>query len=58
MNTALRLAGFDRVFDTNFTADLTIIEEGDRLLLRLKKALVDKDGRSSCRSSRRARRGG
>jgi len=44
MNTALRMAGFDRVFDTNFTADLTIIEEGTELLLRLKKALVDKDG--------------
>lgn len=43
MNTALRLCGFDRVFDTNFTADLTIIEEGVELLLRLKKALVDKD---------------
>ncbi|MBX7256828.1 MAG: [FeFe] hydrogenase, group A [Candidatus Hydrogenedentes bacterium] len=42
MNTALRLCGFDKVFDTNFTADLTIIEEGTELLLRLKKALVDK----------------
>lgn len=40
MNTALRLAGFDKVFDTNFTADLTIIEEGTELLLRLHKALV------------------
>ncbi len=43
MNTALRRCGFDKVFDTNFTADLTIIEEGTELLLRLKKALVDKD---------------
>ncbi|MFA6242889.1 MAG: NADH-dependent [FeFe] hydrogenase, group A6 [Candidatus Hydrogenedentales bacterium] len=42
MNTALRQCGFDKVFDTNFTADLTIIEEGTELLLRLKKALVDK----------------
>jgi NADP-reducing hydrogenase subunit HndD len=42
MVTALRLLGFDRVFDTNFTADLTIMEEGTELLLRLKKALVDK----------------
>jgi NADH-quinone oxidoreductase subunit G/[NiFe] hydrogenase diaphorase moiety small subunit len=41
LNTALRMCGFDRVFDTNFTADLTIIEEGTELLLRLKKALVD-----------------
>ena len=43
MNTALRRCGFDRVFDTNFAADLTIIEEGTELLLRLKKALVEKD---------------
>lgn len=42
MVSALRLLGFDRVFDTNFTADLTIMEEGTELLLRLKKALVDK----------------
>lgn len=41
MNTALRQCGFDKVFDTNFTADLTIIEEGTELILRLKKALVD-----------------
>ncbi len=40
MNTALRRCGFDRVFDTNFTADLTIIEEGTELILRLHKALV------------------
>jgi iron-only hydrogenase group A len=43
MNTALRRAGFDRVFDTNFSADLTIIEEGTELILRLYKALVEKD---------------
>jgi NADH-quinone oxidoreductase subunit G/[NiFe] hydrogenase diaphorase moiety small subunit len=43
LNTALRMIGFDRVFDTNFTADLTIMEEGTELLLRLKRALVDKD---------------
>ncbi len=43
LNTALRRCGFDKVFDTNFTADLTIIEEGTELILRLKKALVDKD---------------
>ena len=40
MNTALKLAGFDKVFDTNFSADLTIIEEGTELLGRLYKALV------------------
>jgi NADP-reducing hydrogenase subunit HndD len=43
MVTALRNLGFDRVFDTNFTADLTIMEEGTELLTRLKKALA-RDG--------------
>jgi NADP-reducing hydrogenase subunit HndD len=43
MVSALRQLGFDRVFDTNFTADLTIMEEGTELLVRLKKALVDKE---------------
>lgn len=37
MTTALRMLGFDRVFDTNFTADLTIIEEGNELLKRIKE---------------------
>ena len=36
MVAALRRLGFDRVFDTDFTADLTIIEEGHELLARLK----------------------
>ncbi len=43
MNTALRRAGFDMIFDTNTTADLTIIEEGTELLTRLYKALVKKE---------------
>ena len=43
MVSALRRLGFDAVFDTNFTADLTIMEEGTELLVRLKKALVDKE---------------
>jgi NADH-quinone oxidoreductase subunit G/[NiFe] hydrogenase diaphorase moiety small subunit len=43
VNSALRRCGFDKVFDTNFAADLTILEEGTELLLRLKRALVDKD---------------
>ncbi|OQC07081.1 MAG: NADP-reducing hydrogenase subunit HndC [Candidatus Hydrogenedentes bacterium ADurb.Bin101] len=43
MNTALRRCGFDQVFDTNFSADLTIIEEGTELILRLYKALVKKE---------------
>ncbi|MDD3477250.1 MAG: NADH-dependent [FeFe] hydrogenase, group A6 [Candidatus Izemoplasmatales bacterium] len=33
--TALRLLGFDDVFDTDFTADLTIIEEGNELIKRV-----------------------
>ncbi|MBF0407981.1 MAG: iron hydrogenase small subunit [Candidatus Riflebacteria bacterium] len=43
LNTALKRCGFSKVFDTDFTADLTIIEEGTELLQRLKKALVDGD---------------
>ncbi|MBT9167497.1 MAG: NADP-reducing hydrogenase subunit HndC [Syntrophomonadaceae bacterium] len=36
MITALRMLGFDKVFDTDFTADLTILEEGNELLHRVK----------------------
>ena len=43
MVSALRRLGFDAVFDTNFTADLTIMEEGTELLTRLKAVLVDKE---------------
>jgi NADH-quinone oxidoreductase subunit G/[NiFe] hydrogenase diaphorase moiety small subunit len=43
LNTALRMIGFDAVLDTNFSADLTIMEEGTELLLRLKKLLVEGD---------------
>ncbi len=39
MASALREIGFDDVFDTNFAADLTIIEEGTELLGRLEAAL-------------------
>ena len=42
MVAALRRLGFAGVFDTNFTADLTILEEGTELLMRLKTALVDR----------------
>ncbi len=41
MVTALRRMGFDAVFDTNFAADLTIVEEGNEFLERLKKKLVE-----------------
>ncbi|MEI8216755.1 MAG: NADH-dependent [FeFe] hydrogenase, group A6, partial [Eubacteriales bacterium] len=37
MVTALRRIGFAQVFDTNFTADLTIMEEASELLKRLKE---------------------
>lgn len=40
MVTALRRMGFDDVFDTNFAADLTILEEGTELLERVKAALT------------------
>ncbi len=35
--TALKRMGFNKVFDTDFTADLTIMEEGTELLTRLKE---------------------
>lgn len=35
MVAGLRRLGFDRVFDTQFTADLTIMEEGHELIKRL-----------------------
>ena len=35
MNAALRRLGFDKVFDTTFSADLTIMEEGTELINRL-----------------------
>lgn len=45
LNTALRGLGFDRVFDTSFGADLTVIEEGTELLERLHATLVLHDPR-------------
>ncbi|MCK4922702.1 MAG: [FeFe] hydrogenase, group A [Bacteroidales bacterium] len=42
MVSALKRIGFDSVLDTDFTADLTIIEEGTELLTRLKDVLVNK----------------
>jgi iron-only hydrogenase group A len=47
MVTALRQLGFDSVLDTDFSADLTIMEEGTELLTRLKKVLVDGDKNTS-----------
>lgn len=40
MVTALRQLGFDHVFDTDFAADLTIMEEGTELLQRIGKLLA------------------
>ena len=37
---ALRRMGFDDVFDTNWSADLTILEEGTEFLERFKKVLT------------------
>ena len=37
MLAAARKLGFDRIFDTNFAADLTILEEGSELLKRVKE---------------------
>ncbi len=43
LNTALRKMGFDKVFDTNFAADLTVMEEGTELLYRLYRKIVFND---------------
>ncbi len=40
MTTALRHLGFDRVFDTSFSADLTIMEEGSELVDRIQNGGV------------------
>ncbi len=40
MVSALRMLGFDKVFDTDFTADLTIMEEGSELIERVTKGGV------------------
>jgi iron only hydrogenase large subunit-like protein/ferredoxin len=48
MVAALRRLGFHAVFDTNFAADVTILEEGTELLTRLKAALCPQQG-AACR---------
>lgn len=40
MTAALRRLGFDYVFDTDFSADLTIMEEGTELLNRISKFMA------------------
>lgn len=37
INAALRRIGFDRVFDTSFAADLTILEEASELISRIQE---------------------
>ena len=37
MAAAMRRLGFDKVFDTNFAADMTIVEEGNEFIERLTK---------------------
>lgn len=39
---AMRRIGFDHIFDTNFSADLTIMEEGTEFLARLKNHSLDR----------------
>ncbi len=43
MSAALHALGFDDVFDTNFAADLTIMEEGTEFLTRVTNALTGKE---------------
>lgn len=38
--SALRRLGFDDIFDTNFAADLTVIEEGSEFLSRIKNSYI------------------
>jgi NADH-quinone oxidoreductase subunit G len=35
--TALRMMGFNKIYDTSFAADVTVIEEGNEFLARLEK---------------------
>jgi NADH-quinone oxidoreductase subunit G/NADP-reducing hydrogenase subunit HndD len=43
MASSLKELGFDYVFDTNFAADLTIMEEGSEFLKRVKDALTSSE---------------
>ena len=53
---ALRMLGFDKVFDTDFSADLTIMEEGNELVGRVKKYLELKGaGKSDADAQKEAR---
>ncbi|MCI9456788.1 MAG: 2Fe-2S iron-sulfur cluster binding domain-containing protein [Oscillospiraceae bacterium] len=39
---AMRRIGFDHIFDTNFSADLTIMEEGSEFMARMKNHSLDR----------------
>ena len=43
MASALHELGFDHVFDTNFAADLTIMEEGSEFLERIKNTFTSRE---------------
>lgn len=46
MASALHHLGFDYVFDTNFAADLTIMEEGSEFLERVKNTFIPSEQKS------------
>ena len=46
--TALRMCGFDTVFDTSFAADLTIMEESNELLEKLQRGDTEMPLFTSC----------
>ena len=51
----LRRLGFDKVFDTDFSADLTIMEEGNELVGRVKKLLeLAKAGKTGAEAQKEA----
>ncbi len=45
MINALRKLGFDKIFDTNFGADLTIMEEANELIYRIKSSSSQKNNK-------------
>jgi hypothetical protein len=51
LNAGLKQLGFDYVFDTDFAADLTIMEEGTELLHRLKLAWGLEKGEGEARNT-------
>ncbi len=58
MTAALRRIGFKRVFDTSFSADLTIMEEASELVHRVKTGGVGRPQRPQRQRQRRQRSGG